>query len=84
MLGQSVIAETREMLLDLNGEQLGYMIALYRKQAIKDEQTSRALSQLLKADNAFVADKAYGYLNEIEGLPNDIVGQLKKYSRHRN
>ncbi len=61
-LSPEVVEESREILVHLNGVQLGYLLGLYANYGVSDLQTQHAVAARLEDPNRFVSDKAYQYL----------------------
>ena len=80
MISRAVIQESHNILNDLNGEQLGYMLELYEKQSITDMQTAELVAALLQDDNTFISKKAFDYLSQINELPDDIVQSIRSFA----
>jgi hypothetical protein len=82
-IGNAVIEKSRDMLVELNGEQLAYMLEVYSKHGIDDAQTCASVAALLHAENIFIAKKASDYLSQVEDLNDDIMVEMKHYSSNQ-
>jgi hypothetical protein len=80
-ISQEVIDMSRDVLKELNGEQLGYLLELYHQHAVEDTKTRKAVAKLLYSDNRFISQKAYSYLIHVQENDKDIVHELKKYEQ---
>jgi hypothetical protein len=78
-ISPEVINKSRELLEDLNGEQLGQILELYVRHAVYDRATTQSVIELLKKDNRFIAGKAYQYLSALPGKDDAVVQALKEY-----
>ena len=81
MISQEVIGMSRGILVDMNGEQLGYMLELYNQHAIYDRLTCNSVAELLNSDNRFIAQKAYNFLFEIRDKNKEVVRELEKFQQ---
>ncbi|MBX2876543.1 MAG: hypothetical protein KTR30_30765 [Saprospiraceae bacterium] len=76
-LHSELVISSRKLLVSLNGKQLGDLLKLYTKHAIKDEATIEVVAEILNNENRFIARQAYNFLKathlsdkEIEELRN--------------
>lgn len=80
-ISQEVINVSRDVLNELNGEQLGYFLELYHQHVVEDKKTHKAVAELLCSDNRFISRKAYNYLIHVQENDKEIIHALKKYER---
>ena len=57
-----VVIKTRDLLIQLNGMQLGSVLDLYDRHKVYDLETIHLVAKLLKSQNAFIARTAYQFL----------------------
>lgn len=63
-LSSELITNSRKLLGELNGKQLGDFLKLYTKHAINDLETLEAVGEILKNENSFISRQAYKFLKE--------------------
>jgi len=78
-LCQEIVLQSRSLLPDLNGQQLGDFLKLYTVHDIDDVKTCRSISQILQHDNRYISSKAYNFLIKVETRDSIIVERLKLY-----
>jgi hypothetical protein len=78
-----VIRKSWTLLPEASGEQLRLLLDLYRQHARQDLATARAVAQLLKAGNAYISEKAYQYLNELDEVDKQVRQLMQDYQQSR-
>jgi hypothetical protein len=81
MISQEVIGMSREILSEMNGEQLGYLLELYNQHNVNDSITCNYLADLLNSDNNFIAQKAYNFLIGVDDKNEALTRELEKYQQ---
>jgi hypothetical protein len=78
-LSSEIVKESRILLKQLNGQQLGGFLKLYVKYSVEDIETCREISKILLNDNRYISQKAYQFLLSINTKDSFIVESIKKY-----
>jgi len=81
MISREVIGMSREILTEMNGEQLGYILELYRQHNVNDDLTYNSVAELLSSDNSFIAQKAYNFLIGVSDKNEALIRKLEKYQQ---
>lgn len=63
-LSSEVVKNSRELLSELNGKQLGDFLRLYSKHTIYDMKTLETVGMILKNENSFISRQAEKFLKE--------------------
>jgi hypothetical protein len=82
-MSPALIANSRNILGDLNGNELGHWLDLYDRHAIKDRKTWKAVVQILDSVNRFQANKAYQFLVKLELKDKKLQAALKEFKLGR-
>jgi len=75
-LSPAFTTASRKLLHELNGKQLGDFLFLYRKHAISDLETFKAVAKTLENENRFISRQAYNFLKESK-LSDKEIKKLK-------
>lgn len=78
-LSAEIVTNSRSLLGQLNGQQLGDFLKLYKTHSIDDLKTCRAVSAILQHENRYISRKAYKFLTEVETRDSIITERLKLY-----
>lgn len=68
-----------QQLKSLNGELVGNVLDIFKKQNVNDVETCRIIAELLENDNTFISQKAYTFLKSLKIQDNVIEAKLVKY-----
>ena len=80
-LSSEVVGASRDLLIQLNGQQLDDLLKLYTKQGVNDLETFKAVSKILENENKYISEKAYKFLIKIQTDDEFIMGSLKVYKK---
>lgn len=83
-ISMELISQSRKILGNLNGEQLGQILELYDQFAIYDRLTARSVASLLTNNNRFISGKAYKFLVDLPQKDETIIQALHKYQSADN
>ncbi|MFT6810299.1 MAG: hypothetical protein ACJA01_003542 [Saprospiraceae bacterium] len=78
-LSSIATSSSRKLLHKLNGKQLGEILKLYTKHSINDLETYKAVAGILKNENSFISQQAYGFLKKSVVADEGILRLLIKY-----
>ena len=81
MLSSKVVDVSRDLLHQLNGQQLGGLLKLYTKHGVNDLETCKAVVRILKNENKYISKKAYDFLINIQTDNKFIIEHLKAYEK---
>lgn len=73
-----------QQLKSLNGELVGNVLDIYKKNNVRDKETCLIVSELLDNDNKFISQKAYTFLNSIKIRDEVIENQLIRYKSQQD
>lgn len=79
MLSSKVVDVSRDLLHQLNGQQLDDILKLYTKHGVNDLETCKAVVRILKNENKYISKKAYDFLLDIQTDDEFIMERLKAY-----
>lgn len=80
-LSSEVLGASRDLLIQLNGQQLDDLLKLYTKQGVNDLETFKAVSKILENENKYISEKAYKFLIKIQTDDEFIMESLKVYKK---
>lgn len=80
-LSSEVVGASRDLLIQLNGQQLDDLLKLYTKQGVNDLETFKAVSKILENENKYISEKAYKFLIKIQTDDEFIMESLKVYKK---
>ena len=80
-LSSEVVGAPRDLLIQLNGQQLDDLLKLYTKQGVNDLETFKSVSKILENENKYISEKAYKFLIKIQTDDEFIMGSLKVYKK---
>jgi hypothetical protein len=78
-LSSKVVSGSRELLHQLNGQQLDDLLKLYSKHGVNDLETCKSVSRILENENRYISEKAYNFLIKIQTDDEFIMERLKAY-----
>lgn len=83
LLSSEVLQGSRELLPQLNGQQLSDWLVLYGQHEIEDIESCRAVATILENENRYISKKAYDFLKEVQ--PNDAIirARLESYKKEK-
>lgn len=84
MLSSKVVDVSRDLLNQLNGQQLGGLLKLYTKHSVNDLETCTAIARILENENKYISKKAYNFLINIQTDDEFIMERLNAYKKKRN
>jgi hypothetical protein len=79
LLSPKLVSSSRELLKQINGQQLEDILDLYSLHSIYDLETCRAVASILDNENHFVSKKAYYFLNRVKSKDEFVQDRLKAY-----
>ena len=82
-LSSKVVSGSRELLHQLNGQQLDDLLKLYSKYGVNDLETCKSVVRILENENKYISKKAYDFLI---GLPIEdatIMERLDAYKKEK-
>lgn len=82
-LSQIVIQNSRQLLPELNGQQLKKMFQLYSKQQINDKETCLEVVKILRHKNKYISKTAYDFLINQKIDYYGIAEPLKAYENDK-
>ena len=82
-LSQEIIKSSRQLLPELNGQQLKGLFQLYRKQQISDKETYLEVAKMLQNENKYISKTAYDFLMGQKTDYDDVIESLKAYEREK-
>ena len=80
-LSEDIVTSSRELLDQLNGQQLGDFLEMYSIHSIHDLETCRAIATILGKKNRYISQKAYKFLKGIETNDSIIIDKLNAYEK---
>jgi len=80
-LSSEVVGASRDLLIQLNGQQLDELLKLYTKQGVNDLETFKSVSKILENENKYISEKAYKFLIKIQTDDEFIMERLKVYKK---
>ena len=80
-LSSEVVGAPRDLLIQLNGQQLDDLLKLYTKQGVNDLETFKSVSKILENENKYISEKAYKFLIKIQTDDEFIMESLKVYKK---
>ena len=80
-LSEDIVTSSRELLEQLNGQQLGDFLEVYSIHSVCDLETCRTIVNILGNENRYISQKAYKFLKEIETSDSVINSKLNAYER---
>lgn len=80
-LSPEVILSSRKSLDQLNGKQLSDLLKLYGHHGVHDLETCKAVAEILKNENRFVARQAYQFLKKLDIAEGEITTLLAEYEQ---
>jgi len=84
MLSSKVVDVSRDLLHQLNGQQLDDILKLYTKHGVNDLETCKAVVRILKNENKYISKKAYDFLLDIQTDDEFIMERLKAYKNFKH
>lgn len=84
MLSSKVVDVSRDLLHQLNGQQLDDLLKLYTKHGVNDLETCKAVVRILKNENKYISKKAYDFLLDIQTDDEFIMERLKAYKNFKH
>ena len=82
-LSSEIIQTSRDLLAQLNGQQLDDLLQLYTKHNINDVETYTAVAKILKNENKYISKKAYAFLIGLQINDDDIIELLNAYKKEK-
>ena len=82
-LSSEIIISSRNLLPQLNGQQLKILLQLYTKHSISDALTQAAVAKVLKNKNKFISKTAFTFLSEQKIISNNIIDLLDAYKKEK-
>lgn len=82
-LSSEIIRTSRDLLPQLNGQQLGDLLQLYTKHNINDAETYTAVAKILENGNKYNSKNAYTFLIKLQINDNDIIELLNAYKKEK-
>ena len=79
ILSSKVVDLSRDLLDQLNGQQLDDLLKLYSKHGVNDLKTCKVLVRILENKNKYISKKAYNFLIKIQTDDEFIMECLKAY-----
>ena len=79
VLSSKVVDLSRDLLDQLNGQQLDDLLKLYSKHGVNDLKTCKVLVRILQNKNKYISKKAYNFLIKIQTDDEFIIKCLKAY-----
>ena len=79
ILSSKVVDLSRDLLDQLNGQQLDDLLKLYSKHGVNDLKTCKVLARILENKNKYISKKAYNFLIKIQTDDEFIIKCLKAY-----
>ncbi|GAB3715105.1 hypothetical protein GCM10027592_55420 [Spirosoma flavus] len=83
VLNSEVKKGLAQRLQSLNGELVTTILDVFRHHHVEDTETSLLIAELLKNQNAFIAQKAYAYLKKLPRTDAAIAEKIADYERTR-
>ncbi|MBC8769894.1 hypothetical protein H4O18_17990 [Arenibacter sp. BSSL-BM3] len=80
-LSLEVVYASRDLLHQLNGQQLDDLLKLYSKHGVNDLETCRSVVRILKNENKYISKKAYDFLIGLQIDDATIMERLNAYNR---
>ena len=82
ILSSKVVVASRDLLNQLNGQQLDGLLKLYVKNNVSDLETCKSVAKILENENKYISKKAYDFLLDIQTEDEFIMERLKTYKKH--
>lgn len=79
ILSSKVVDLSRDLLGQLNGQQLDDLLKLYSKHGVNDLKTCKVLVRILENKNKYISKKAYNFLIKIQTDDQFIMKFLRAY-----
>jgi len=80
-LSSEIVRDSRSLLGQLNGQQLGEMLQLYTKHGVNDMETYTAVAKILENENKYISKKAYTFLSAVKTKNSILLESTKDYKK---
>jgi hypothetical protein len=80
-LSSEIVTQSRSMLEELNGQQLGDFLKLYATHSVNDTETCRTIARLLKSENRYISQQAFKFLKGVNTSDPAIIENINAYDR---
>jgi hypothetical protein len=80
-LSEDIVTSSRELLEQLNGQQLGDFLEMYSIHSVGDLETCRTIANILGNENRYISQKAYKFLKGMETNDSTIIDKLNAYEK---
>ena len=78
-LNTEVVESSRNLLKNLNGQQLKSFLKMYSKFEVNDLVTQKVVAEILKNENKFISLQAYKFLKELKIVDTALRKELEGY-----
>ncbi|MCP4975348.1 MAG: hypothetical protein GY931_04230 [Maribacter sp.] len=82
-LSSEIIQTSRDLLPQLNGQQLDDLLQLYTKHNINDVETYTVVAKILENENKYISKNAYAFLIGLQINDDDIIELLNAYKKEK-
>ncbi|RAJ12356.1 hypothetical protein [Arenibacter echinorum] len=83
-LSLEVVNASRDLLNQLNGQQLDDLLKLYSKHGVNDLETCRSVVRILENENKYISKKAYDFLIGLQIDDATIMERLDAYKKGKH
>ncbi len=83
-LNSQTVTDLAHQLKFLNGELVGNVLAIFKKNQVNDVEIGLLVAHLLENNNNFISEKAYSFLKNMSVSDRVIEAQLIKYKSRRD